>query len=110
MSWPLRDDASLAPLDDASAKQPWAMEPPDLLLDPMPPSAEAPGLPRDERLGRLPPNEVLRYDIRQIIAASDLTSITKRQVRAQLQDLYGCPIQEKKAYINAQIEAALRDL
>lgn len=120
MPWAMRDDASLAPLDDASSKLPWAMEPPDLLHDPMPPTTVSPETPRDaawgstvapaSALGRLPPNEVLRHDIRQMIAASDLTSITKRQVRAQLQDLYGCSLQEKKAYINAQIEAALRDL
>ena len=53
---------------------------------------------------------MIRYDIRQIIAHCDLTTVTKRQVRNQLQERYGCPIDEKKAYINAQIEAALRDV
>ncbi|WFD27478.1 chitin synthase [Malassezia nana] len=108
--WTLPDDMSLAP-DDASAKPSWA-EPSDV-LDPLPPS-EVPWpstTPYPERPpARLPPNEVLRHDIRQIIASGDLTSMTKRQVRAQLQDLYGCSLHEKKAYINAQIEAALRDL
>ena len=59
---------------------------------------------------RLPPNEIIRLDIRRIIATNDLATITKRQVRAQLQDLYGCPIEEKKSYINAQIEATLRTM
>lgn len=64
----------------------------------------------DTRPNRLPHDEVIRHDIRSIIAESDLTTITKRQLRNQLQDKYGCPIDEKKAYINAQIEAALRDV
>lgn len=77
---------------------------PDLMAPPTPPRAS------ESRPNKLPHDEVIRYDIRSIIAQSDLTTITKRQLRNQLQDRYGCPIEEKKAYINAQIEAALRDV
>ena len=59
---------------------------------------------------RLPPNEIIRHDIRRMVATCDLATVTKRQLRARLQDMYGCPIDEKKAYINAQIEAALREV
>lgn len=45
-----------------------------------------------------------------MVATCDLATVTKRQLRARLQDMYGCPIDEKKAYINAQIEAALREV
>ena len=74
------------------------------------PSTPAPPSFAEARRNRLPRDEVIRYDIRQIIAHCDLTTVTKRQVRNQLQERYGCPIDEKKAYINAQIEAALRDV
>ncbi|WFD06900.1 chitin synthase [Malassezia vespertilionis] len=64
----------------------------------------------DVKPHKLPHDEVIRHDIRSILAQSDLTTTTKRQLRAQLQELYGCPIDAKKAYINAQIEAALRQV
>lgn len=83
----------------------------DLPMQPTHTESAAREAPLDSRpAGRLPPNEIIRLDIRRIIASSDLTTITKRQLRAQLQDMYGCPIDEKKAYINTQIEAALRDM
>ena len=83
----------------------------DLPMQPTYTASATKGASLDSRpVGRLPPNEIIRLDIRRIIASSDLTTITKRQLRAQLQDMYGCPIDEKKAYINTQIEAALRDM
>ena len=83
----------------------------DLPMQPTHTESAAREAPLDSRpAGRLPPNEIIRLDIRRIIASSDLTTITKRQLRAQLQAMYGCPIDEKKAYINTQIEAALRDM
>lgn len=45
-----------------------------------------------------------------MVADCDLATVTKRQIRSQLESLYGCSIDEKKAYANAQIEAALLDM
>ncbi|WFD31395.1 chitin synthase [Malassezia sp. CBS 17886] len=82
--------------------------PASLQRDPLVPSEAAPPLVDLRR--RLPHDEVIRRDIRELIAASDLSTVTKRQLRLQLQDLYGCAIDEKKAYINAQIDAALGEM
>ena len=60
--------------------------------------------------GTLPPDEVIRHDIRALVRESDLTTLTKRSLRARLSEMYGCSIDQKKAFINAQIEQALRDL
>ena len=53
---------------------------------------------------------MVRHDIRALVRESDLTTLTKRSLRAQLSEMYGCSIDQKKAFINAQIEQALRDL
>ncbi|WFD36077.1 chitin synthase [Malassezia cuniculi] len=58
----------------------------------------------------LPPDAIIRRDVRRFVAECDLTTVTKRQIRAQLEALYGCSIDDKKAYINSQIEAALLDM
>lgn len=121
-AWPnAAEDASIL-MDDAGGKYASGISTSDAnglaWLDghlPMQPTHTEPapeeGTQLDSRsVGRLPPNEIIRLDIRRIIASSDLTTITKRQLRAQLQDMYGCPIDEKKSYINTQIEAALRDM
>ncbi|EPQ25921.1 uncharacterized protein PFL1_06595 [Pseudozyma flocculosa PF-1] len=44
-----------------------------------------------------------------LIAESDLTTITKKQLRAKLEQRYGTSIDAKKAFINAQIEATLSE-
>ncbi|SPO40578.1 probable chitin synthase 8 [Pseudozyma flocculosa] len=59
--------------------------------------------------GQLPPDDVIKRDIRQLIAESDLTTITKKQLRAKLEQRYGTSIDAKKAFINAQIEATLSE-
>ncbi|WFD42488.1 chitin synthase [Malassezia psittaci] len=74
------------------------------------PAPATPAMGAEARRNVLPPDEVIRYDVRQLIAQSDLTTVTKRQIRNQLQAQYGCPIELKKSFINAQIEAALRDV
>ncbi|KAL4401910.1 chitin synthase [Malassezia pachydermatis] len=121
---PWADDASLMPMQDRSswlgesapekdAMGAWgrpaqAYQEADLLGEPMAPThTVTEGRPPH---GRLPPNEIIRLDIRRLLAESDLTTVTKRQMRARLQDLYGCSIEEKKSYINAQIETALREM
>ncbi|PWN53277.1 putative chitin synthase 8 [Violaceomyces palustris] len=59
--------------------------------------------------GVLPSDEVIKGDIRKLIAESDLTTVTKKQLRAKLEEKYGCPIDSKKAFVNAQIEATLAE-
>ena len=86
------------------------LQPSAYTYEPAAPPPPTPPNPSEPRRNKLPRDEVIRYDIRTIIAQSDLSTITKRQLRNQLQERYGCPIDEKKAYINAQIEAALRDV
>ncbi|KAN0059843.1 Chitin synthase, class 8 [Thecaphora frezii] len=59
--------------------------------------------------GQLPSDDVIKGDIRQLIAESDLTTVTKKQLRAKLEQKYGTSIDSKKAFINAQIEATLSE-
>ncbi|PWZ00150.1 putative Chs8-chitin synthase 8 [Testicularia cyperi] len=66
-----------------------------------PPSGgEASGLPSDDQI---------RIDIRQLIAESDLTTVTKKQLRAKLEQKYATSIDSKKAFINAEIENVLSE-
>ena len=69
-------------------------------------------IPDTERwpTGGLPPDAIIRRDVRRLVAECDLASVTKRQIRAQLETMYGCSVDERKAYVNAQIEAALLDI
>lgn len=44
-----------------------------------------------------------------MIAESDLTTITKKQLRAKLEQKYATSIESKKAFINSEIENVLSE-
>lgn len=60
--------------------------------------------------GSLPTDEVIAKDIRSIISASDLNTITMKGIRAQLEAMYGTSIDAKKAFISDTIDAILGDI
>ncbi|SJX63440.1 probable Chs8-Chitin Synthase 8 [Sporisorium reilianum f. sp. reilianum] len=57
----------------------------------------------------LPSDAQIKLDIRSLIAESDLTTITKKQLRAKLEQKYATSIEAKKAFINAEIENVLSE-
>jgi len=62
------------------------------------------------RGGYLPADEVIARDIQSIIMSSDLATITKKMIRAQLQEKYQVPISSKKVFINETIDRVLADV
>jgi chitin synthase len=64
----------------------------------------------DMERGSLPTDEVIARDIRSIISASDLNTITMKGIRAQLEAMYGTSINAKKAFISDTVDSILGDL
>ncbi|KAI5481543.1 chitin synthase, glycosyltransferase family 2 protein [Pseudohyphozyma bogoriensis] len=58
-------------------------------------------------MGALPSDNQILVDVNSILASADLTTVTKKGVRTELEQLYGCPLGDKKGYVNRVIEAAL---
>ncbi|KAI8343164.1 chitin synthase-domain-containing protein [Chlamydoabsidia padenii] len=56
-----------------------------------------------------PSNEEILQQVQHILSSADLTQITKKQVREQLQLIFGISMVYKKDYINACIENILQD-
>jgi chitin synthase len=54
-------------------------------------------------------DENIRYHVHSILSTADLTQVTKKQVREQLQLIFGTSMAGKKDYINACIESSLQD-
>ncbi|KAI9499463.1 chitin synthase-domain-containing protein [Zychaea mexicana] len=55
-----------------------------------------------------PSNEEILAEVKQILAAADLTKVTKKQVREELQAVFGVSMAGRKDYINACIENVLQ--
>lgn len=64
----------------------------------------------DTERSSLPSDEVIARDIRSIISASDLNTITMKGIRAQLEAMYGTSINAKKAFISDTIDSILGDI
>jgi chitin synthase len=58
----------------------------------------APGAPRDSDLERA---------VQDVLAAADLNSVTKREIRRQLEDRFGMDLTARKGVINAAIDRVL---
>ncbi|KAI9312902.1 chitin synthase-domain-containing protein [Dichotomocladium elegans] len=56
-----------------------------------------------------PSNEELAAEVKRILAAADLTKVTKKQVREELQQIFGVPMNSRKDFINACINDALQE-
>ncbi|KAI8338138.1 chitin synthase-domain-containing protein [Chlamydoabsidia padenii] len=56
-----------------------------------------------------PSNEEILTQVQRILSTADLTQITKKQVREQLQTIFGVPMAHRKDYINTCIENILQD-
>ncbi|KAI7879493.1 hypothetical protein K492DRAFT_148265 [Lichtheimia hyalospora FSU 10163] len=55
-----------------------------------------------------PTNEEIISQVKRILATSDLTRVTKKQVREELQQVYGVSMATRKDYINGCIEGVLQ--
>ncbi|KAI9318939.1 chitin synthase-domain-containing protein [Dichotomocladium elegans] len=62
----------------------------------------------DDQQGYGPSNDEILVEVQRILGAADLTKITKKQVREELQHVFGVPMGGKKEYINACIENVLQ--
>ncbi|KAI9305874.1 chitin synthase-domain-containing protein [Cunninghamella echinulata] len=56
-----------------------------------------------------PSHEEIKQQVHRILSHSDLTQITKKQVREQLQQIFGIPMSYRKDYINSCIEEYLQN-
>ncbi|KAG1641830.1 hypothetical protein G6F44_005444 [Rhizopus delemar] len=54
-------------------------------------------------------NEEIMMQVKRILETADLTKVTKKQVREELQAFFGVPMQSRKDYINACIENILQN-
>ncbi|KAI9275446.1 chitin synthase-domain-containing protein [Phascolomyces articulosus] len=55
-----------------------------------------------------PSNEDILAEVKRILASADLTKVTKKQVREELQQVFGVSMAGRKDYINACIENVLQ--
>lgn len=56
-----------------------------------------------------PKNEEIMQQVQRILETADLTKVTKKQVREELQNIFGVSMQSRKDYINACIESVLQN-
>ncbi|KAG1222831.1 hypothetical protein G6F68_020528 [Rhizopus microsporus] len=54
-------------------------------------------------------NEEIMMQVKRILETADLTKVTKKQVREELQAFFGVSMQSRKDYINACIENILQN-
>lgn len=57
----------------------------------------------------IPPDHMLESDVRAILAQADLSQITKKQIRLQLERKYQCSLVSKKEVLNGTIERVLAE-
>ncbi|KAI7894151.1 chitin synthase-domain-containing protein [Mucor mucedo] len=55
-----------------------------------------------------PKNEEIMLQVQRILSTADLTQVTKKQVREELQEIFGVSMATRKDYINACIENILQ--
>ncbi|KAI8364207.1 chitin synthase-domain-containing protein [Blakeslea trispora] len=55
-----------------------------------------------------PKNEEIMFQVQRILSTADLTKVTKKQVREELQTIFGVSMASRKDYINACIENVLQ--
>jgi chitin synthase len=60
--------------------------------------------------GFIPTDDVVARDIRTIIISSDLATVTKKSIRARLEEKYQTSVAEKKAFINETIDRVLAEV
>ncbi|KAK4553709.1 hypothetical protein LTR86_009207 [Recurvomyces mirabilis] len=71
------------------------------------------GLPRNysgsdmEMMSELPSDDALLAEIREILRTADLMTVTKKNVRAELERRFGVPLEIKRQYIGSATEAIL---
>lgn len=60
--------------------------------------------------GQLPGDEVIARDIHAIVTTSDLTTVTKKTIRAQLEAKYGISVAPKRAFVNETVDKILASM
>lgn len=98
--------SQLRPMSDAGMLyQPMPSRPPTNYLEmPLPTTRShedmdlAPGVPSDAELD---------YAVHEILRTADLNSVTKREIRRQLEERFGMDLTSRKGTINAAIDRVL---
>ena len=54
-----------------------------------------------------PTDDALLAEIRDILRTANLMTVTKKQIRAELEQRFGVTLEARKAYINSATEALL---
>jgi chitin synthase len=54
-----------------------------------------------------PTDDALLAEIREILKAANLMTVTKKQIRVELEQRFGVGLESRKAYINSATEAVL---
>ena len=64
--------------------------------------------PEDDLFGSGGPSDVdIDRAVQDVLRSADLNSVTKREIRRQLEDHFGMDLSSRKASINASIDRAL---
>ena len=58
-------------------------------------------------LSDLPNNNAILAEIRKILKTADLMSVTKKSIKIELENRFGCNLEPKRAYIGSATEAIL---
>ena len=61
-------------------------------------------------VSNMPSDDVLRLEIRNILAVSDLMTLTKKQVRETLGTKFGVDLKPKRELINTMIDSILKEM
>ena len=62
-----------------------------------------------DALGGSPSDLELEHAVQEVLRSADLNSITKREIRRQLESHFGIDLTSRKAVINASIDRVLLD-
>jgi chitin synthase len=57
----------------------------------------------------VPSDDELNTAVQNLLRGADLTTVTKREIRRQLEEMYSCDLSSKKGSINAIIDRVLME-
>jgi hypothetical protein len=63
--------------------------------------------PGNGNSGGIPPDEEILFHVRRILATANLMTVTKKNVREELGELFGCELTSKRGFINECIDDVL---
>ena len=98
--------SQMRPMSDAGMLyQPMPSRPPTNYLDMPIPATRSPD--EMDLMSGAPTDVELEHSVHEILRTADLNSVTKREIRRQLEERFGMDLTSRKATINAAIDRVL---